>query len=278
MPEALGVLSKLEYLNLSFSSYLESCQEAEVLGALNKLNYLNLSSKHCGLRKLPEALGTFIQLKYLNLSGCERMSELPWSFPSLKNLVHLDLSECCSIRCLDEALAGLSNLQHLNLQGTSIMLLPENVTKLRYLNVSRLITRNEGAVDSIINYICSNLSNLEHLDLSNNRMSSIPESICNLRKLHTLNLAECWLLKKIPGSIGTMDSLKFVDINGCLFLSKAPQLGSSAISLPHFGVQPGDGHSSSNLVLLQHIDPVELNLTELENVKSVEEAQRINLM
>jgi Leucine-rich repeat (LRR) protein len=43
-------------------------------------------------------------------------------------------------------------------------------------------------------------------------------------------------------------------------------------------VQPGDGHSSSNLVLLQHINPVELNLTELENVKSVEEAQRINLM
>ncbi|XP_051210631.1 uncharacterized protein [Lolium perenne] len=277
MPEALGALSELEYLNLSFSSYLESCQEAEVLGTLNKLEYLNLSSEACDLRKLPEALGTFIQLKYLNLSGCKNMPELPRSFRSLKNLVHLDLSYCRSIDCLDEALAGLSNLQHLNLQGTSIMLLPENVTKLRYLNVSRLITRNEGAVDSIINYICSNLSNLEHLDLSNNRMSSIPESICNLRKLHTLNLAECWLLKKIPGSIGTMDSLKFVDINGCLFLSKAPQLGSSAISLPHFGVQPGDGHSSSNLVLLQHMDPVELNLTKLENVKSVEEAHRINL-
>ncbi|XP_071681136.1 uncharacterized protein [Lolium perenne] len=278
MQEALGALSELEYLNLSFSSYLESCQEAEVLGTLNKLEYLNLSSEACDLRKLPEALGTFIQLKYLNLSGCKNMSELPRSFQSLKNLVHLDLSGCRSIDCLDEALVGLSNLQHLNLQGTCIKLLPQNVTKLRYLNVSGLINSDKDTMDSLINYICSNLSNLEHLDLSRNWLLSIPESICNLRKLHTLNLAKCWYLEKIPGSIGTMDSLKFVDINGCLFLSKAPQLGSSAISLPHFGVQPGDGHSSSNLVLLQHIDPVELNLTELENVKSVEEAQRINLM
>ncbi|KAK1698406.1 hypothetical protein QYE76_015103 [Lolium multiflorum] len=277
MPEALGALSKLEYLNLSFSSYLESCQEAEVLGTLNKLEYLNLSSEECDLRKLPEALGRFIQLKYLNLSGCERMSELPRSFRSLNILVHLDLSGCRRIDCLDEALAGLSNLQHLNLRGTRIMLLPENMTKLRYLNVSGLFNGDVDTMASIINYICSNLSNVEHLDLSDNCMSSIPESICNLRKLHTLNLANCWSLEKIPGSIGTMDSLKFVDINGCWSISKAPQVGSSAISLPHFAVQPGDGHSSSNLVLLQHTDPVVLNLTGLENVKSVEEAQRINL-
>ncbi|KAM0860322.1 hypothetical protein ACQ4PT_046633 [Festuca glaucescens] len=275
MPEALGVLSKLEYLNLSFSSYLESCQEAEVLGALNKLEYLNLSSKHCSLLKLPEALGTFIQLKYLSLSGCKRMSELPRSFRSLKNLVHLDLSDCCSVGGLDEALVGLSNLQHLNLQGTNIMLLPEDVTKLRYLNVSRLITYT---LDSLMNNICSNLSNLEHLDLSHNHaILGIPESICNLRKLHTLNLSECIFLCWIPESIGTIDSLKFLDINGCWRIFNAPQLGSSTISLPHFGVQPGDGHSSSNLILLQHMDPVELNLTKLENVKSVEEAHRINL-
>ncbi|KAK1698404.1 hypothetical protein QYE76_015101 [Lolium multiflorum] len=279
MPEALGALSELEYLNLSFSSYLESCQEVEVLGTLNKLEYLNLSSEKCDLRKLPEALGRFIQLKYLNLSGCQSMSELPRSFRSLKNLVHLDLSGCRRIDCLDEALAGLSNLQHLNLQGTRTKLLPQNVTKLMYLNVSSLIIWGEGTMDSLINYICSNLSNLEHLDLSYNYcMSSIPESICNLRKLHTLNLTACIYLQHLPGSIGTMDSLKFVDINYCRNISKAPQVGNSAISLPHFGVQPGDGHSSSNLVLLQHMDPVVLKLSGLENVKSVEEAQRINLM
>ncbi|KAM0832610.1 hypothetical protein ACQ4PT_064784 [Festuca glaucescens] len=277
MPEALGVLSKLEYLNLSFSSYLESCQE-EVLGALNKLEYLNLSSKHCSLLKLPEALGTFIQLKYLSLSGCERMSELPRSFPSLKNLVHLDLSYCHRICFLDEALVGLSNLQHLNLQGTCIKLLPEDVNKLRYLNVSRLKMMSEDTMDSFINYICSNLSNLEHLDLSDNILiKRIPKSICNLRKLHTLNLSECRFLRWIPESIVTIDSLKFLDINGCSNISKVPQLGSSAISLPYFRVRRGDGHCSSSLVLLQHIDPVVLKLTKLENVKSVEEVHRINL-
>ncbi|KAM0860318.1 hypothetical protein ACQ4PT_046632 [Festuca glaucescens] len=278
MPEALGVLSKLEYLNLSFSSYLESCQEGEVLSALNKLEYLNLSSKHCSLLKLPEALGTFIQLKYLNLSGCQSMSELPRSFQNLKSLVHLDLSDCCTIDCLDESLVGLSNLQYLNLQGTCIKLLPSDVNKLRYLNVSRLKMTPKDNIDSFINYICSNLSNLEHLDLSDNiRILSVPESICNLRKLCILNLSKCIFLRRIPGSIGTIDSLKILDINGCINISKVPQLGSNAISLPYFGVRPGDGDSSSNLVLLQHIDPVVLKITELENVKSVEEAKRINL-
>ncbi|KAM0860294.1 hypothetical protein ACQ4PT_046622 [Festuca glaucescens] len=279
MPEALGVLSKLEYLNLSFSSYLESYQEAEVFGALNKLEYLNLSSKHSGLLKLPEALGTFIQLKYLSLSGCERMSKLPRSFPSLKNLVHLDLSYCRVINNLGEALVGLSNLQHLNLRGTCIKLLPEDVTKLRYLNVSLLMYMSEDNKNSLINYICNNLSNLEHLDLSDNFIvERIPESICNLRKLHTLNLSRCNYLRNIPNSIGTIDSLKILDICGCPRISEAPQLGSSAISLPHFAVQLGDGHSRSNLILLQHMDPIVLMVTELENVKSIEEAESINLM
>ncbi|KAM0905638.1 hypothetical protein ACQ4PT_017241 [Festuca glaucescens] len=282
LPEALGNLSKLQYLNLSFSSYLDCCQEAHVLGALNKLEYLNLSSEYCGLLKLPEALGTFIQLKYLNLSGCKRMSELPRPFRSLKNLVHLDLSDCRSISCLDEALVGLSNLQLSSCAGflrqRRFLHLQRRGRQLRYLNVSRLTNMSEDSMDSFINYICSNLFDLEHLDLSHNiRIDNIPESICNLRKLHTLNLSKCEYIRKIPESIGTIDSLKFLDINGCHRISKAPQLGGSAISLPHFAVQPGDGHSRSNLVLLQHMDPVVLKVTELENVKSVQEAHRINL-
>ncbi|KAM3300731.1 hypothetical protein ACQJBY_041641 [Aegilops geniculata] len=295
-PEVLCGLSKLQYLNLSNSSYLECGKEAEFLGALTKLEYLNLSSWNCKLKKLPESLGRFTQLKYLNLSGWRDMKKLPRLFGSLKNLLHLDLSGCYMVDCVHEALVGLTSLQHLNLQDTQLSFLPDDLTKLRYLKLSGL--RNilvdfldEPNIDAfsflsaetwdiLINQICRiNLSELEHLDLSENyHMERIPESICSLTKLHTLNLSGCTYLAKIPESICTVGSLKFLYLKDCDMLPEIPQLGSSAISLPHFVVCAGNDGSSSNIVLLKSTDPFELLITQLENVKSAGEAHSIKLM
>jgi Leucine-rich repeat (LRR) protein len=278
LPEALGSLSKLQYLNLSFSSYLESCQEAEVLGALTNLEYLNLSSERCDLLKLPESLGRFVQLKYLNLSGCCAMTGLPRLFGSLKNLVHLDLSKCYKVDCLDEALAGITSLQYLNLKyNTCLRSLPGDLTKLRYLNLSNLCGPLVDTLGSLISHTISNFIDLEHLDLSGNDFIVFPHgSLGNLRKLHTLDLSHCTFLNKVPESIRTSDSLKFLYLNGCPFLSELPQLGSNAISLPDFPVHSAD-ESSSNLDMLQAIDPVELWITKLENVKTAGEAHHIKL-
>ncbi|CAM0953599.1 unnamed protein product [Alopecurus aequalis] len=277
LPEALGGLSKLKYLNLSFSSYLKCCKEAEFLCALTKLEYLNLSSECCDLQKLPDALGRFTQLKYLNLSGCHVLTVLPILSGSLKILVHLDLSYCERVLHLHDVLVGLTNLQYLNLKGTYGIAPPDSLTKLRYFNLSNMRYLLKFSFDCTINDISSNLPNLEHLDLSTNKIRSIPESLCNLRKLHTLDLSHC-LLCSLPESIGTIDSLKFLHLNGCPIISEIPQLGSGAIFLPYFPVRSSNGESSSNLVRLQHIDPVKLKITKLENVKSVGEAHRIKLV
>nr|XP_045088283.1 putative disease resistance protein RGA1 [Aegilops tauschii subsp. strangulata] len=278
IPKALGGLYKLQYLNLSNSSYLQCCQEAEFLGALTKLVYLNLSSWYCELQKLPEALGRFTQLKYLNLSGWRDLAKLPRLFGSLKHLVHLDLSHCSMIDRLHEALVGLINLKYLNLEYTRLNLLPDDLTKLRYLNLSNLRNMQEDAFDSLINHICSNLSDLEYLDLSANYdIKRIPESICSLTKLHTLDLSRC-NLKKVPESIHTIGSLKFLYLKGCDRFFRKPQLGGSTVSLPKFIVRAGDDESGSNLVLLQPTYPVELQIIKLENVKSTGEAHNIRLI
>ncbi|KAM3300730.1 hypothetical protein ACQJBY_041640 [Aegilops geniculata] len=288
IPEVLGGLSKLQYLNLSNSSYLQRGKEAEFLGALTKLEYLNLSSRNCEIEKIPESLGGFSQLKYLNLSGLADMKKLARLFGSLKNLLHLDLSYCYMVDGVHEALVGLTSLQYLNLKETHVSSLPDDLTKLRYLNLSALrnIPVDEfnplsaETWDILINHICRiNLSDLEHLDLSGNcHMERIPESICSLTKLHTLDLLECGNLEKIPESICTVGSLKFLYIDNCYSLDEIPQLGSSAMSLPHFVVRAGSDGSSSNLVLLKSTDPSELEITKLENVKSVGEAHSIKLM
>nr|UBY07019.1 NBS-LRR disease resistance protein [Dasypyrum villosum] len=285
IPEDLSGLSKLQYLNLSFSSYLHYCQEAEFLGAFTKLEYLNLSSDHSVLQKLPEALGRFIQLKYLNLSGCRDMTILPMFSGSLNFLVHLDLSHCYSIYRLQEALVGLTNLRYLNLRDTCLKpQLEDDGTKFHRkrscLLGSPLENNHYGNYfQSLINHLGNNLIDLEHLDLSYNRsLERIPESICRMRKLHTLDLSECILLAKIPESIHTLVSLKFLYLKGCDLLCTIPQLGGSTISLPYFVVRAGDDESSSNLVLLQSTNPIELQISELENVKSPGEAHRIKLV
>ncbi|VAH22682.1 unnamed protein product [Triticum turgidum subsp. durum] len=294
IPEVLGGLSKLQYLNLSNSSYLECGKETEFLGALTKLEYLNLSSWNCELKKLPESLGGFSQLKYLNLSGWRDMKKLPRLFGSLKNLLHLDLSHCSMIDDVHEALVGLTGLQYLNCRETHVSSLPDDLTKLRYLNLSRLrnipVDFSDDPIkyefnslpaenwDSIVNYICSNLSELEHLDLSGNiYIEKIPESICSLTKLHTLDLSYCDL-RMLPESISAIGSLKFLYLKDCCGRRGIPQLGSSAISLPHFVVRAAADGSSSNLVLLKPTDPSELEITELENVTSAGEAHSIKLM
>ncbi|XP_014754554.1 putative disease resistance protein RGA3 isoform X2 [Brachypodium distachyon] len=289
LSEALGGLSELQYLNLSFSSYLVGCQEAEVLGTFSKLEYLNLSSRYCKLQKLPEALGRCVKLKYLNLRGLICMEELPVSFRNLNNLVHLDLKDCRRVIVLPETLGGLTKLQYLNLSWASnnyersLIGLPNvmgNLTELRYLNLSGFLnsvfeTDWNGEIDSFMDRI-STLSNLEHLDLSgNSSIRSIPASFCNLRKVHTMDFSYCFGLYKLPECIGTMDSLTLY-LKGCP-LSDQPHLSGSLVTLPCFVVHAGEGESSSNLVLLQHINPEELEITELENVKSPEEAHCINL-
>ncbi|XP_062208465.1 putative disease resistance protein RGA1 isoform X2 [Phragmites australis] len=299
-PEALGSLTELRYLNLSRSSYFLPRSDCDVLGTLTNLEYLNLSSgeeESLDLKRLPEALGSFTELKYLNLSGCELLDELPGSFGNLRNLVHLDLSDCYHVNGIPEALRSLTKLRYLNLSrkrkysGSSLGGLPEVIGKLielRYLNLSgcldRICPRLEiivdfsYLVDSLLDSI-STLSNLEHLELSNNSiLGSIPGSFCSLRKLHTLDLTGCCQLRRLPANIGDMDSLKSIIAVGCSCLHKSALPNKrSLISFPYFVVHNTDGEQSSNLVLLKDVTCPELEISRLENVKSVEEARRIEL-
>ncbi|CAM0958381.1 unnamed protein product [Alopecurus aequalis] len=277
LPESIGVLKQLRYLN---APKIQDRMIPDSITRLSKLTYLNLHGSSA-ISSLPESIGDIEGLCYLNLSGCSGIEKLPESLWRLTKLVHLDLSNCSRVRDVSKFLGSFSELKYLNLAGCkNLEELPTvigNLIELRYLNLSRCVNdmfvkSRLSKVDSFINSI-SALSNLEHLDLSDTHyVHSIPASFHNLRKLHTLNLSNCQYLK-IPDSICAIDSLKILYVNS---VSEPPQLGSNAICLPHFVVYAGE--SSSNLVLLQHTDPVELHITRLENVKSAEEARKIELI
>uniref|UniRef100_A0ACD5WRT0 Uncharacterized protein n=1 Tax=Avena sativa TaxID=4498 RepID=A0ACD5WRT0_AVESA len=112
----------------------------------------------------------------------------------------------------------------------------------------------------------SGLSSLEHLDLSHNTfLFYLPESLGHLNKLHTLNLSGCIRLKKI----GEIKSLKFISQRNCRILESC-----------YFVVCVDDDapYSSSNIGQLEDVNCQELQICCLENVMSLEEAQRIRLV
>uniref|UniRef100_A0A0D3GY52 Uncharacterized protein n=1 Tax=Oryza barthii TaxID=65489 RepID=A0A0D3GY52_9ORYZ len=87
--------------------------------------------------------------------------------------------------------------------------------------------------------------------------------------------------KSLPHSIELIDSLEFLIVVGCSdqlkeYLRKS-QFKNIPISLPHFIVHSISGDSRSNLHMLEDINPVRLEISCLENVKSIEEARGIEL-
>lgn len=106
------------------------------------------------LRSIPQCLGSFSNISYLNLSG-NKIEFLPWSIVLLKKLKHLDLSNnCISVVC--PILCYFSLLETLDLSDNSIESLPTDM-----LNLSALQTINVSG---------------------NNTLQSPPPSVCNAGK------------------------------------------------------------------------------------------------
>jgi Leucine-rich repeat (LRR) protein len=105
------------------------------------------------------------------------------------------------------------------------------------------------------------------LDLSHNKfLFDLPESLGGLNRLHILDLSGCIRLKKV----GAMKSLKFISLKNCRALESC-----------NFVVcvdEDAAAYSSSNLVQLEDVDCKELQISCLEKVRSIEEAQRIKLV
>ncbi|KAM0884043.1 hypothetical protein ACQ4PT_031273 [Festuca glaucescens] len=255
LAHSIGQLKQLRYLSFSCGHFPINPRG---IGMLSKLNYLRIYSK--GLRVLPESIGEMKGLMHLDLSGCSNLKELPLSFGKIRELVHLDLSGCCDVLGIPKALRGLTKLQHLDLSSCKyIGGLPDaivNLTELRYLRLSNclqyIFDNSRDHTGSFVDRICT-LPNMNHLDLSKNRYPLIiPDSASLLAKL-VLN--ECYQIISLPECV---DNTNY-----------------SSARAQYFSVYAGD--TSSNIYLLEHASPAKLNISQLENVKSPEEACSINL-
>ena len=164
LPEVLGELVNLEYLDLGKTGFEELPAS---IATLNKLVKLDLSESQT--KTLPESFGNLINLRELSLRR-SYITELPESFGNLIKLEKLDLAGTWYWINFPTSFEKLANLLELNLRGMSkkedrsatfCVILPKNLVKLK-------LTRITG--------VSCFPSSLQELDLCGSTIKDICES------------------------------------------------------------------------------------------------------
>ncbi|CAN6570390.1 unnamed protein product [Malus baccata var. baccata] len=113
-------------------SSMNTAINPDILLHLTCLRTLNLS--RCWFKELPEEVGKFIHLRYLNLSSNEELEGLPETLCDLSNLQTLLINDCMRIRKLPERMGKLLNLRHLHIDCSfNLESLPKGIAKLTSL-------------------------------------------------------------------------------------------------------------------------------------------------
>ncbi|XP_004515735.1 putative disease resistance RPP13-like protein 1 [Cicer arietinum] len=95
---------------LSLNNYFNIITLPESIGSMVQLQYLDLS--FTGIKSLTDAICNLYNLQTLNLMQCRNLSELPVCFGHLINLRHLDISGT-NIKKMPKQIVALENLQTL---------------------------------------------------------------------------------------------------------------------------------------------------------------------
>ncbi|CAI9269520.1 unnamed protein product [Lactuca saligna] len=106
IPESIGSLKHLRYLNFSIRKIPES------IGSLKHLRYLNFSNTK--ITSLPEQVSDLYNLQSLLVQDCSELSSLPKSFAKLINLRHFGIDKTPKVIKLPLGIGGLTSLQTLS--------------------------------------------------------------------------------------------------------------------------------------------------------------------
>ncbi|XP_072963483.1 receptor-like protein EIX1 [Typha angustifolia] len=187
--------------------------------ALERLNYLDLSFNYFGYQQIPKFMGSFKNLKYLNLSNAGFGGSVPPQLGNLTKLHHLDLSgNSLQSVYLVAWLPRLSSLKHLDMSGVNLSAAMDWVQALSMLPASlrvlHLFDCNLNATLSALPFYSSNLTSLMTLDLRDNDFHGpIPDWLLgNMTSLKELYLGSNDLVGMIPKTMKNLHKLKVLDL------------------------------------------------------------------
>ncbi|XP_034590414.2 receptor-like protein EIX1 [Setaria viridis] len=212
-------LTHLEYLDLHGNDF-GGGSIPEFIGSFKNLRHLDLSFAGFG-GKIPPHLGNLSKLNYLDISIADRIftssssvDNLLW-LSGLSSLAYLDMSSWNFSAASDwlESLNMLAFLEELHLSTTHLP--PTDLNSLSQSNFTFLnkVDLSGNYLNSTFPHWLTNITTMTHIELSNTGLhGSIPEAVGNLTALEYVYLSENSLEGAIPTSIGKLCNLQVLDL------------------------------------------------------------------
>ncbi|KAF9600526.1 hypothetical protein IFM89_009975 [Coptis chinensis] len=221
------------------ATYSKACLKGKELNSwllrLKYLKYLDLSWNNFSRSRIPEFLGSFHELRYLNLSSAWFNDSLHW-ISHLYSLQYLGMNSINLSQASDwhHNINGLPSLSELYLSECRLARISPTSFhfNLTYLSVLDLSSNSfEGQIPNPLH----NTTSLESLDLSGNHfVAPIPSWLGNFHRLVHLNLASNHFTGSIPIFLGNssqvigpdwsgqLKNLKYLDLSGNSFSGPIP--------------------------------------------------------
>ncbi|XP_059663928.1 receptor-like protein 7 [Cornus florida] len=204
-------------LDLSNSRLYGSINSSSSLFHLVHLRRLNLADNDFNHSQIPPAVGLLSRLTHLNLSFSAFDGQIPLEISQLNKIVSLDLSENPLLKLQKPGLAtlvqNLTDLKELHLSEVNISsVVPEFLAGFSSLTCLRLRDCGlHGAFPADI----FKLPNLQFLNVAiNPDLSGYFPEFHRRSPLKSLKLGITSFSGQLPNSIGNLDSLNYLDVQG----------------------------------------------------------------
>ncbi|XP_023745100.1 receptor-like protein EIX2 [Lactuca sativa] len=260
------------------------------LAELRNLSYLDLSWNDFGGSQIPDFIGSFKHLSYLNLSDAGFQGIIPHNIGNLSSLKFLDISSNNELVADDMAwTSDLSLLEHFNLDYVDLSgaqnwemvfyMIPSlrelslkfcrlsNIDLSRSLNSSRILPNFKHLDLSFNDFkgpfpnFFQNTTSLVFLDLGSNSFNgSLPDFLQNTTSLVFLDLHFNSFNGPLPGFLQNMKSLVFLDLGFNYFKGPLPGFFLNMTSLTFLDLSDFDLGSTLNFANLLNMIP---SLSEL---------------
>ncbi|KAF8100970.1 hypothetical protein N665_0212s0014 [Sinapis alba] len=218
---SLTRLKFLRYLDLSSNDF-NGLEIPEFIGSIVSLRYLNLSlASFSG--EVPESLGNLSKLESLDLYAGSwpsfdlRANSLRWLSGLSSSLTYLNMGYVSLSGAGEtwlEDFSTLSKLKELHLYSCGLSKLPLSLSSSANLKLLEVLDLSENSFSSPIPNWLFDLTSLRKLFLQRGDLEgSIPSGFKKLKLLETLDLSNNRLTGEIPAALGYLPLLKYLDLS-----------------------------------------------------------------
>ncbi|KAL7590099.1 hypothetical protein Lser_V15G36027 [Lactuca serriola] len=177
---------------------------------LEQLRYLDLSCNDFGFTPIPSFVGSFQNLRYLNISMSQFSGEIPHQLGNLSELLVLDLKDGYLRSENLKWIENLKQLQYLDMSGINLTGASDHwlhaintLPSLQELHLASCGLTQFPSEPTRVSF-----TSLMVLDLSNNFFEGLlPGWVFSLRKLTMLDLTRCFIRGVNLGSQGGFDNM-----------------------------------------------------------------------